>query len=156
MQFGKVRVRVYRHVIGTDEPFVKENTAKVNQTRKALEKALKDYEPLAYDADDRRLLEEDRTILAEWFRNRARIREFSEANRKDEAQGLWLKHSEVAIKRNDHFVEHIKYDSDPAKKSAAEGAAMANPSPVTTKLGHCSRLSTRCAAIWRRPSVASH
>ena len=55
VEFGRARVRVFRHIMATD-PKEKEDAEKtIQETRAKIDKAFKDYEALVTNADDLRL-----------------------------------------------------------------------------------------------------
>ena len=123
VDFGRVRVLVYRHVLAADSGFMKETRSKILEAREAMAKVLQDYDRLVVDAEDKKLLDEERAALADYNRGADHILELSQTNRKAEAQDLLGKYAEQAAKLNEHLVAHMKYNKDLGKRSASEGEA---------------------------------
>ena len=121
--FGFVRVRVYRHVLNTDEKAMAEIEGTIVEGRRTIEKALKDYEPLVSNAEDKQLLDTERAELAEYNRKVDGILELSRKNKNDEARDLLKAAAGQANKLSNDFVAHMKFNDDLGKKSAAEGEA---------------------------------
>ena len=122
-RFGQVRVRLYQHVLTADEPAMAEIEAKISQGRQAVEKALKDYEPMATDAQNKALLEMDKAMLLEYGKGLAQTLELSRRNQKAEAHELLVKHAGAATKANEAFAAHVKYNVELGKKSAEEAVS---------------------------------
>ena len=69
VEFGRLRVRVYRHVMNTDEKAMQEVEATIMAGREHVRKFFKDYEPLIADDEDRRLLEAERASFDRYNKN---------------------------------------------------------------------------------------
>ncbi|HMY50662.1 MAG TPA: methyl-accepting chemotaxis protein [Rhodocyclaceae bacterium] len=123
VEFGRLRVRVYRHVMNTDEKAMQEVEATIMAGREHVRKFFKDYEPLIADDEDRRLLEAERASFDRYNKNIDEVLVASRANRNDEARALMAKFAPDAV----HFIEqleaHMKFNEDLGHKMAAEGAA---------------------------------
>ncbi len=123
VDFGQVRVRIYRHVLSPDAKFMKETAAKVKEAEHNMAEALKAYEPLVIDAEDKRLLDQERAAMDAYFKGAEHVLQLSEAGKKEEARAELNEQTPVAIKLIDALVAHMKFNDELGKKSAAEGAA---------------------------------
>ncbi|HEX5392205.1 MAG TPA: methyl-accepting chemotaxis protein [Rhodocyclaceae bacterium] len=124
LEFGHIRVRIYRHVLNSEQSVMKELDEKIKESRAGVEKAFKDYDPaLIADAKDKAGLEADKAAYAEYIKGVDHILELSRAERKDEARDLLTKYAAQAEKLNDAFVAHMQYNDDLGEKTAVEGAA---------------------------------
>ena len=54
LEFSHIRVRLYRHVLSSDEKLQADLTQKIKEARSKLEGTLNAYEPLVADAEDQR------------------------------------------------------------------------------------------------------
>ncbi len=123
VDFGRVRVRVFRHVLSNDAKDMESIEKTISDARQMVEQVLKDYEALVYDAEDKRLLEAERTQVSEYFKNLGVMLDASRQNRKDEAKGMLTRIGEQAVKINAALVEHMKYNAELGNKAAAEAAS---------------------------------
>ena len=64
IEFGLLRVRVYRHGLATDAEVMAKIETSISESRAVLDRALKDYESVISNDEDRRLLESERSELA--------------------------------------------------------------------------------------------
>ncbi len=123
LEFGRLRVRTYRHVLFNNPEEMATLDKQILQGQGALEKALKDYEALIADDEDRRLLEAERATLAEYEKGNYAILTASRSNRTEEARDLLNKATPLAQKMNKQLEEHMKYNEDLGNKVASEGAS---------------------------------
>ena len=65
--FGRLRVRVYRHVLNTDLTKLSEIESLVREADNGVSKALKDYEITIADAKDKQMLENDSAAFNEYL-----------------------------------------------------------------------------------------
>lgn len=123
VDFSRIRVRVYRHVMATDPKEIAEADRMIIEARQMVDENLKKYEPLLFDDEDRRLLGVERKALADYNTGVDRLLEFSRENKNDEAKAQLKIVAKQAIVLNDAFVAHMKYNADLGAKSSAEAAA---------------------------------
>lgn len=121
--FGSARVRVFRHVLATDSKAMADAEAQIQESRRRIEEALKDYEPLVINAEDRRLLDSERAALAEYNRGVDHALDLSRQGKKEESKESLKNSSQQAVHLNEALVAHMKFNDDLGQKSAAEGAA---------------------------------
>ncbi|MFN4063099.1 MAG: methyl-accepting chemotaxis protein [Parazoarcus communis] len=81
---------VLLHVLATDAEAMGKVEARLAETRSAAEQALKAYEPLISNDEDRRLLEADRAALKAYLESADRALALSRDNRNEEAQAQVL------------------------------------------------------------------
>jgi methyl-accepting chemotaxis protein len=124
--FGRERVRLYRHVLSDDAKLMVETEKKIQEAQEKTDKALRDYEKYVSNDDDKRLLQADRTLFSEYIKDAERILALSRQNKKAEAAAELRSAAALAEKFNDALVAHMKYNDDLGKKSAAEGEAAKN------------------------------
>ncbi len=122
-ELGYLRVRTYRHALNDDLGQKSEIEATINKARSNLSKALKDYEPLISDDEDRRLLNAEVAALAEYNKAMDHVLEVSRANRHEEVRSLLTKYAAQANKIGEDLAEHMKYNEKLSNQAIAEGAA---------------------------------
>jgi methyl-accepting chemotaxis protein len=110
LEFSHVRVRTYRHVLNTDAKAKAELSVKIHEAEAAVEKRLKEYEPLVVDAEDKRLLEDDKKDFAEYMKTVKAVLEASQRNAHDEALGLLVKGAANAEAVNEAIEAHMKFN----------------------------------------------
>ncbi len=123
LDFSRVRIRVYRHVLNNDPKALADIDKSIVEALDKTDRALRDYEKLLSDDDDKRLLEADRSLLAEYRLDVEKTLSASRQNRKEEAIADLKGAVGAATKLNDALVAHMKYNDELGKKSAAEGEA---------------------------------
>ncbi|WP_333879220.1 methyl-accepting chemotaxis protein [Methylobacter sp.] len=122
-EFGRIRVRAYRHVLNTDDKAMQEIEAKLKDAQVKLDKALKDYEPLIADGKDRAFLEADRVLRDEYTVSLNQILELSRSSQNEQARDMLTKASIVAEKLNTALDEHMQYNIELGIKGAEEAIA---------------------------------
>jgi len=121
--FGRERVRVYRHALSDDTKLMAETEKKIQDAESKTEQALHEYEKYLSDDEDKRLLLADRALFGEYNKDVERILALSRQNKKAEAAAELRAAAPLAEKLNDALVAHMKFNDDLGKKSAAEGEA---------------------------------
>ena len=123
VDFGRLRIRAYRHVLATDPKEIESVDKQIIEGRAAVEKSFKDYEPLISDNEDKRLLELERSAFSEYNKGIDQALEHSRANRNEEARVMLQKNASAAIKLIQEVEAHMKFNEELGKKVAADGAA---------------------------------
>ena len=124
--FGRLRVRLYRHLLSSEPGNRRDVENSVGEARAELQKNLKDYAPLLADEKDRRLLAADISALAEYSSHIDAILAASNSNRDKEALAL-INHSiPLAEKLNDALDAHMEYNMELGRQSAATGLSIKN------------------------------
>jgi methyl-accepting chemotaxis protein len=123
MEFSYVRISVYRHILNSDAKAKAELAAKVREAEVVVEKGLKDYEPFVVDAEDKRLLEDDRKSFAEYVKSLKPLLEASERNARDEVQALIPPAGKAAETFNGALEAHMRFNEQLGKREAADAEA---------------------------------
>lgn len=123
LELGHIRVRVYRHALNSDAQAMSDLETKIRDARLSLDKALKDYESLLSNDEDKRLLDADRTDLAEYLKGVDQILEASRKQQKDEARTLLTSYAEKAEHLNNDLMAHLLFNETLGQKAADDGAA---------------------------------
>lgn len=119
-QFGRLRVRLYRHVISNDEKDKAKAEELIKESIAGLEKAFKDYEPLVINDEDKRLLTEDKATLKAYMAGFDEILTESRKNRIEDARANLFKYQPMALKLQDALESHMKFNEDLGKKTAKD------------------------------------
>lgn len=122
-EFGRVRVRVYRHVLNTDPKVMAEIEKQVENAVEGVEKALKEYEAFVSNDEDRQRLQEDRKLFAEYLVGMQQTLEFSGRNQNDDALKRLTQNIPLAERVNDSLQAHMRYNEELGKAAAEEAAA---------------------------------
>ncbi|MGZ5006664.1 MAG: methyl-accepting chemotaxis protein [Methylobacter sp.] len=127
---GRLRVRVYRHVLNTDPVKMAELDGKIKEAQEGVFNALNEYERVAIaDDKDRQMLADDRTALAAYLEGAAKAMDFSRQNKNDLARDVLSQNIELAENTNTKLSNHAAYNRDLAKH-AAEKASAAKDSAI--------------------------
>jgi len=125
-EFGRIRVRAYRHVLNTDDKAMVEIESKLKDAQIKLDKALKEYEPLISDDKDKAFLATDKALRDEYTVSLNQVLELSHSNNNDQARELLSKAAPLAEKLNAAFDEHMQYNVDLGKKGADDAVTAKN------------------------------
>jgi len=118
--FGRLRVRLYRHVLNSDAAKMAEIEVKLNESRAGVEKALKDYEALIADDKDRKMLADDKADFAAYVAGIDGILTLSRANKLEQARDLLVKNQDLAEAVNTALDVHMQYNVEIANKASAD------------------------------------
>ena len=125
VEFGRARVRVFRHILAT-EPSEWDNAEKtIQETRAKIDKAFKDYDALVANDEDRRLLDAERNAFTEY---KKRVDALLVLSRARQGQADELKQATTALGPHavafmDQLNAHMHFNKALGEKAAAEGAA---------------------------------
>ena len=123
-EFAHVRVRVYRHVLNSDPKVMADIEKKVLEAAEHVDKALKDYEALISNDEDRRLLEEEKRTFADYMAGTRHVLEISGRHQNDEALKLLTQNVGKAEHFNDALQAHMRFNEKMGRQSAEEGIAV--------------------------------
>ena len=132
--FGKLRVRLYRHVLNDDPTKLFDIEQKIKEAHDSIINSLKRYETEGMIADDkdRQMLMDDMVIFNEYQTNMGKVLEDSRQNKNTQAlEGLKLNVS-VAERLATALKSHIDYNAFIAKNAAS--TALATKNDVTRNL----------------------
>jgi methyl-accepting chemotaxis protein len=136
--FGRLRVRVYRHVLNTDPSKMTDIETQVKEAQDGVLSALKDYEGVVSDDKDKQLLADDQADLKKYLSGVDNTLNLSRDNKNELARDALTQNADQAEKTNATLKAHMTYNVDLAMK-ASEIAA-------TTKID-ATRMSTIIAAF---------
>jgi methyl-accepting chemotaxis protein len=133
-KFGQLRVRVYRHVLNTDQNNMTKIEEAINEARKGVEDALVKYnnENIA-DAQDKELLQKVRKGFEAYLPGMTEVIKLSREGKQKEALAILTANAKLAEELNTAIDEHMAYNQLLAKNSA-ETAIQIKSSAVTTGL----------------------
>ncbi len=123
-EFGRLRVRVYRHVLNDDQARMAAIEITIKEAQTAFEKSLKDYEPLAADEKDRALLQGVRDAYMAYMPHIEPILEASRKLENKKALELLTQSASIAEKVNQALDDHSQYNVEVGKKGAEEAVAV--------------------------------
>ena len=126
--YNQVRVQVLYHILSshmqTDSADIKGDIQKkIDDAFAQIEKALKDYEALVSNDEDRRLLEADRTALVAYKESNKSILAASNEYRTDAAMEEIKKAGDIPRKVAEALNAHVKFNVDLGTKEAGEARA---------------------------------
>ena len=119
---GRLRVRIYRHVLASDAKEVAEIEKTIQSARDAITQQFKAYEQLIFDAEDRQLLEAERTAFHEYNKRIDEVLALSRQNRHEEARALLNSVAPYATRFVDQLTAHMKYNERIGKDVATKAA----------------------------------
>jgi methyl-accepting chemotaxis protein len=120
---GRLRVRIDRHAI-TDELAAKtDQLAKIKESRESLEQAVKEYEPFISDAEDKRLWDQDRALLAEYLTAADQVLVSSASGDRKGTFSLLVDSAPLAQRLTGAFDDHIRYNVKLGQEGAANALA---------------------------------
>ena len=130
VSFGRLRVRIYRHVLNTDTSKMAELENKIKDTQNILSAALKKYEidgclgaSCIADDKDRQLLAEDFAAYKDYLPGVQKTLEFSRQNKNEEARDVLSQYVDQAERLNAALQAHMDYNSALAKNGADAAVA---------------------------------
>lgn len=118
--FGKLRVRIYRHVLNSDPAVMAQLEPKIKEARDNLNNALKKYETdgMAADDKDKQLLIDEIVTFKEYEPGMDRALDLSRQNKSDLAREALMQNVGLAEKMATALKSHIDYNSLLSKKAA--------------------------------------
>ena len=121
--FGRLRVRVYRHVLNTDTLKMEEIEAKIKDAQNGVSNALRSYEALISDDKDKQMLIDEQVAFNAYLIGMEKALAFSRENKNEQARDVLTQNVEQAENTNAKFKAHMDYNVNLAKKGADEAAA---------------------------------
>ncbi len=123
IDIGKYRVRIYRHVLSTDEAAMAKIDKNIVEVQKEIDRVLKAYEPLIADEEDKALLEAERALKKEYDQKVEEILVLSRQNRNKEAHEKLEQSTQLGIQLVDQLKKHMEYNDRLGKKASEEAVA---------------------------------
>ncbi|MGZ5050981.1 MAG: MCP four helix bundle domain-containing protein, partial [Methylobacter sp.] len=130
VSFGRLRVRVYRHVLNNDEAKMAEIEVKIKEAQEALSAALKKYEvdgclgkSCIADDKDKQLFADVVSSYKEYLVGVPKVLQFSREQKNDQALATLMQYAEPAEKLNAALQTDMDYNTQLAKKGADEAVS---------------------------------
>ncbi|UOA09799.1 methyl-accepting chemotaxis protein [Methylobacter sp. S3L5C] len=121
--FGRLRVRVYRHVLNTDPSKMMDIETQVKEAQNGVLSALKDYEGVVSDDKDKQLLADDLADLKKYISGVDNTLNLSRDNKNDLARDALTQNADQAERTNATLNAHMTYNVDLAMKASNIAAA---------------------------------
>ncbi len=109
-EFGRLRVRIFLHVLNTSTPKKQEVMQSIQQSESALQQGFRDYESMIVSEKDQFLLLEDRAVLGDYLAQIKLILAASNQNLSQQALALIIQTIPAAERVNTALSDHIEYN----------------------------------------------
>ncbi|WP_298603873.1 methyl-accepting chemotaxis protein [Zoogloea sp.] len=123
VEFGRARVRVFRHLMATEPNEWDDAEKTIQETRAKIDKAFKDYEALITNDEDRRLLDAERNAFTEYKKRVDALLVLSRNRQTEEVRRATKELGPSAVAFMDQLNAHMHFNKTLGEKAAAEGAA---------------------------------
>ncbi len=123
VEFGRARVRVFRHLMATEPNEWDDAEKTIQETRTRIDKAFKDYEALVANDEDRRLLDAERNAFTEYKKRVDALLVLSRNRQTEEVRRATKELGPSAVAFIDQLNAHMHFNKTLGEKAAAEGAA---------------------------------
>ena len=123
VEFGRARIRVFRHLMATDTAEREEAEKTIQETRVKIDKAFKDYEALVTNDEDKRLLDAERQAFDEYKTAVDALLALSRAQQVENVKQATKQLGPKAVAFMDQLNAHMRLNKELGAKAAAEGAA---------------------------------
>ena len=118
VSLGRLRIRVYRHVLNTDATQLSAIESKIREAQNSVLNALKDYEGLISDDKDKKMLADDIATFTEYMNGVEKVLDVSRQNKNDQARDMLAQYATQAENANAAFSAHMDFNVDLADKAA--------------------------------------
>jgi len=123
LEFSHVRIRIYRIVLGSDGKPQPEQENQIGEAQQGVDKALRDYEALVTNAEDKQLLENEKSTFADYAKGVKEMIELSRQNKHDEARKRLSDAAVAAEHFNEALEAHMEFNGKLGLQSAADAVA---------------------------------
>ncbi len=137
VSLGRLRVRIYRHVLNNDPSKVAAIEVKIKEAQDAVAAALKKFEidgcmgkSCIVDDKDRQLLAEDVAAYKEYISGIEQTLDLSRQNKTDEARVILSQNAEQAEKFNDALQNHMDDMAFDGKQTSEQAAIIKSDSSL--------------------------
>lgn len=122
--FGRLRVRIYRHVLNSDATKMGDIEVKIKEARTGIEKNFAQYEKSDISNDtDKKMLQADRAAYANYVAGIEDILSLSRELKNDQALVALSKNAKIAEDLNNLLDEHMKFNIELGNEKSAEALA---------------------------------
>jgi len=118
IQFGRMRVRIYRHVLNSDPTKMAEIETQIKEARNGISNALRKYEGMLSDDKDKQMLANDLVSLDEYLKGTDITLDFSRQNKSEQARDTLTQYATQAESLNAALQTHMDYNINLAMKGA--------------------------------------
>jgi methyl-accepting chemotaxis protein len=127
------RRRIWEHIAVSDSGVQAALEREMGESDAKADRSLDQYEKNDLSDDtDRRLLETDRSVVADYRAMRDKALALSRAGKKGEARDMVLANQALAAKLSTTFAHHFEYNVELGKKSASEAVALRSSAATTS------------------------
>lgn len=130
-EFAHIRVRLYRHVLNTDVKAMADIEKKIHEAEDLVSKALKDYESLISNDEDRKLLDEDKRSFAAYMEVVRKTVALSSKNQNEEATRALTEAASVAEHFNEALEDHMRFNEKLGKAGAEEAISAKSTATIS-------------------------
>jgi len=123
-QLATMRIALLKHTLATDRVQMGEFEQSIATARQKLDDALKQYELLVSDDNDRQLLAADRAALADYDAMREKSLALSKDNHKAEAYEVQIAGKAISERLATAIDNHVRYNIDLAHKASEEAVTI--------------------------------
>ncbi len=120
-EFGQLRAHTSLHVLSADDNAKTDIEKQIKVDFENIKSSLKNYEEFSSHPADKKMLDQHRAVLENYYKGVSAVLEMSRGNLFDEARDLIVKNQPNEIKLRDSFVEHMKLSDAISKEVAKEG-----------------------------------
>ena len=117
-EISNIRAQVWEHILITDKTTKDALEQKIDANRAKIDSVLKEYDPLVYDDEDKRLLAAERANLVEYDNLRTRVRDLSRLGKMEDARDAMTDGQPIIKKLMDGFADHSAYNQRLGKASS--------------------------------------
>ncbi len=121
-----IRVAIWQHIAQTDENSMKKVEETIEKAKQEITKALKEYEPLLWDDEDRRLFAHEKETLNAYYQLLDTVIKLSRQNKNEEARDALLGNASIIAGMTNSFIDHMKYNDKLAKEDVLEAEKIKN------------------------------
>lgn len=122
-EFMTLRIRVYRHILNNDPKALADIDASIEDAKKNIDSKLKSYEKLISDAEDQRLLDNEKKSLSTYLQMLEPILVLSRQNKNEEALKNIEQVAKSARELQTALEEHMHFNEKLGLKTAEAGLA---------------------------------
>lgn len=132
--FGRMRIRIYRHVLNTDPTAMADLEVKIKESRANVLTGFKDYESTIIDDKDKLLFDDEVAAFNDFITTADKAIELSRQNQQEEARKLLAQNIKLAERCTDAINKHMEYNIILGKKTSDEAVLTKNTATTTANV----------------------
>lgn len=137
LEFGRLRVRTFRHVVITDPVALKDVSQKIEAAKLAIEQSLNEYQKTAKSEQEMQFLSDFREGYSKYLNTNKAVLAASGSDQKKEATALLLQDTSATEELNAKLAKHMRMLAEESKDSA-QNAQIARERLTHTSIIICS------------------